>query len=314
MLRKSRFILCVLLPIIFIAGCAKAPIEHYNPNDFLNPNRIVTKTLPAHFPAAKVQATFGYGNNPEVVKAYEDFTKNGKAKSIQAKGFVTLPYDAYSHPLIACEPLHLCIVQLEQGERINNIDLGDSAHWLVSTALVGTAQAGSYQIAIKPKAYDMATDMVITTNKRTYNIGLVSKQGEHTHVVNFYYPEESLAQAVQAAHQQQNSLQREEIVDKSAHVDVNHLNFNYQLRGDSPAWRPLQVFDDGNKTYIRMPAIAAHMDLPVLYILRRSSKQLVNYRYRRPFYIIDSLFKKAVLVSGKGHDQVKVILDNRNLA
>ena len=78
--------------------------------------------------------------------------------------------------------------------------------------------------------------------------------------------------------------------------------------------RPLQVFDDGHKTYIRMPSITAQIDLPVLYILRRHSMQLVNYRYKAPYYVIDALFKRAVLVSGKGHDQIKVIIDNHQFA
>jgi len=61
-----------------------------------------------------------------------------------------------------------------------------------------------------------------------------------------------------------------------------------------------------------MPDIAAHLDLPVLYILRRSAMQLVNYRYQRPYYIIDALFRRAVLVLGKGHQQVKVVIENRH--
>jgi len=314
MLRNYFLSALISLLIVMLTGCAKRPVVQYNPDDFVNPNRVVIKTVPVHIPPTKVNATFGYGNNPEVIQAYKEFSKNGKAKSIHSEGFITLPYDGYSHPIIACEPLHLCVVQLERGEKINNIDLGDSAHWLVNTALVGTQQDGSYQIAIKPKAYNIATDMVITTNKRTYNIGLVSKKGQNTHVATFYYPEESLDQAIQAVHAQEVSPQQRRVIDSSSHVDIDHIHFNYRLRGDYPAWRPLQVFDDGNKTYIRMPAIAAHVDLPVLYILRRSTMQLVNYRYKRPYYIVDALFKRAVLVSGRGHHQVKVVIDNRHFS
>ncbi|MES2142123.1 MAG: hypothetical protein V4471_04460 [Pseudomonadota bacterium] len=60
-------------------------------------------------------------------------------------------FDAYSRPIVVCTPLHLCVLQLEHGEKINNIDLGDAAHWLVSTSLIGSAENGSYQISVKPK-------------------------------------------------------------------------------------------------------------------------------------------------------------------
>lgn len=307
----KKAIALLLTSALVLSGCVTHPAI-YNPEDFVRPDRIKTNTVYRELPPPAVHATFSLGNNPEVVKAYQTFSKNGQANAIQSKGFVTLPYDGYSHPIIACQPLHLCVVQLEQNETINNIELGDAAHWLVSTALIGTEQRGSYQIAIKPKAYNIATDMVITTNKRTYNIGLVSKQGENTHVTNFYYPEESLQQAVahtQAFTRQQN---QDPVVDTKTKVEMDHLHFNYRVRGDYPAWRPQQVFDDGNKTFIRMPAISAHVDLPVLYLLKQHQQQLVNYRYKRPYYVIDALFKKAVLVSGKGHRQVKVIIDNRN--
>ena len=72
-------------------------------------------------------------------------------------------------------------------------------HWSVSISLIGSVGDGSYQVALKPKLYDNATDMVITTNKRTYNVGLVSKEGSFTHIVNFYYPQETLQNAVQTS-------------------------------------------------------------------------------------------------------------------
>ena len=67
----------------------------------------------------------------QVIKAYKEFTQKGVAKNINSEGFKTYAYDTYSHPIVACAPLHLCVIQLEHGEKINNIDLGDSA------ALVG---------------------------------------------------------------------------------------------------------------------------------------------------------------------------------
>ena len=138
-LRNKRALwLIAAFAFVGLTGCAKPP-NLYSPNDFVNPNQVVTQVVHDPMPTPTVHATFGYGNNPAVVRAYRNFSKTGKAQHIQSSGFVTRPYEAYSHPIISCEPLHLCVVQLEEGETINNIDLGDSADWLVSTARVGNA-------------------------------------------------------------------------------------------------------------------------------------------------------------------------------
>lgn len=302
----------IILPLI-LSACAKSPEITYNPDDFINPNKVVVKTKREVLPRPRVAATFGIGNDPKVIEAYHRFSQSGKLENIDSEGFKTYAYDGHTHPIVACEPLKLCVVQLEQGEHINNINLGDSAHWLVSTSLVGTQANGSYQINVKPKLYDLATDMVVTTNKRTYNIGLVSQKGNYTHVVNFYYPEETLATAVAELNVQQQQENASPIVTTMRSTDVGRMNFDYDIDGRHVAWRPLRAFDDGGKTYIQMPALSQRMDLPVLYLKKGRSMQLVNYRYKKPYYVIDGLFDTAYLVSGAGHDQTKVIIHNRHI-
>lgn len=299
------------LLLMLITACATKATP-YSANDFITPNRIVTEKIPTVLPTPHLSATFGVGNDPRVIKAYQEFTKKGIAKTINADGFKTFAYDAYAHPLIVCAPLHLCVVQLEQGEKINDINLGDSVHWLTTLSRVGPVTNGSYQIVVKPKLVDMATDMVITTSKRAYNIGLVSQQGATTHVVNFYYPQETLEQALQQTQQRADSPLLQQIVDQQPQIAINHINFNYRLQGDSPTWKPVRVFDDGNKTFIQMPALSEQVDLPVLYILRNRTMELVNYRYRKPYYIIDGLFAKAYLISGNNTHQDRVEMINKN--
>ncbi len=298
-------------PLILLGGCAKKVT--YNPNDFVNPNREIVKTVSTTTPP-KIDATFAIGNDPAVVKAYQLFSKNGVAENINSPGFKTFSYDARKRPIITCAPLHLCVVQLEQGEIINNIELGDSADWMVSTALVGTKTEGSYQVAVKPKLYDIATDMVITTNKRTYNIGLLSQKGQTTHVANFYYPEETLNTINQQLSSQQDQAISSETISSATLTNLNHLNFDYILKGDKTSWEPTRVFDDGSKTFIQMPAISEALNLPVLYILRNKQLALVNYRYKKPYYIIDGLFRKAYLISGKGSDEVRIEIVNKKFS
>jgi type IV secretion system protein VirB9 len=99
-------------------------------------------------------------------------------------------------------------------------------------------------------------------------------------------------------------------------VSLNHLNFDYCISTDgffrsSPSWKPVRVFDDGVHTYIQFPALMTHRDMPVLFISKNNTQQLVNYRSKAPYFVVDKIFKEAVLVMGVGSDQTKVIITNK---
>jgi len=301
-----------LLAGVCLSGCTGQTIQ-YSPDDFTQAERVIQQKEIQKIPSQDVHATYGYGNDPSVEKAYKRYLKTGRAESIRSQGFVTFPYDGHSHPVISCSPLYLCVVQLESGEKIQSINLGDNQNWGIGKpSLVGEGDDGSYQIALRPKSYGISTDLVVTTNRRAYNIGLVSVKGAHTHVASFYYPYETAEDFVKQAKALDDSPEQQAVVSETTQIDLSHVNFNYSLAGDYPAWRPDRVFDDGQKTYIQMPPIASRMQLPVLYLLRNHEQQLVNYRYKSPYYIVDGLFEHAVLVAGKGGDAIKVVIDNKN--
>lgn len=308
----NRLLPLAALPVMLV-GCAKPTPMTVDLQGYVHPNHVITKVQSAKLPKETVHASYGMGNDPAVVKAYQHYVKSGRMQSINREGFKTLAYEANSHPIVACEPLHLCVVQLEKGERINDIAMGDSVNWLVSTALIGEADNGTLQIVIKPKTEGVATDMVVATSRRTYNIGLVSQQGQATRVVNFYYPRETLQAAIAQSHVLASRPIVHEQVTQSTHLAVDHLHFDYDINGTAP-WKPQRVFDDGDKTFIEMPPIASRLDLPVLYLQQHGKQHLVNYRYKKPYYIVDSLFETGILVTGHGRLQTKVVIRNRHLA
>ncbi|WP_304308658.1 TrbG/VirB9 family P-type conjugative transfer protein, partial [Pseudacidovorax intermedius] len=58
------------------------------------------------------------------------------------------------------------------------------------------------------------------------------------------------------------------------------------------------------KVYIQFPAGIAQGELPPLFVIgARGDGQLVNYRFRSPYYIVDRLFGAAELRLGGGKDQ-----------
>jgi type IV secretion system protein VirB9 len=89
-------------------------------------------------------------------------------------------------------------------------------------------------------------------------------------------------------------------------LDATALHFVYKLESkDPPRWMPLQVFDDGQKTYIQLPPTLATTEAPALFIKsREGTTQLVNYRQKANWYIVDRLFDEAELRVGEQHPAV----------
>ena len=72
-----------------------------------------------------------------------------------------------------------------------------------------------------------------------------------------------------------------------------------------PDWRPLRAFDDGRQTFIEFPPSLAVGEAPPLFLVdRKGEAQLVNYRLRGRYYIVDRLFDAAELRLGTKRQQV----------
>src|SRR3546814_1893165 len=86
---------------------------------------------------------------------------------------------------------------------------------------------------------------------------------------------------------------------------LDRLRFRYAITGDEPSWRPLRAFDDGRKVYIQFPANIGQGEMPPLFVIgAEGDAQLVNYRVRSPYLIVDRLFGAAELRLGGKQPQV----------
>jgi type IV secretion system protein VirB9 len=100
------------------------------------------------------------------------------------------------------------------------------------------------------------------------------------------------------------ALQRRAMATKTATpidagLRLEQLRFRYAISGSNPPWKPLRAFDDGRKVYIQFPAGIAQGELPPLFVIgSEGDGQLVNYRFRSPYYIVDRLFGAAELRLG----------------
>ena len=75
-------------------------------------------------------------------------------------------------------------------------------------------------------------------------------------------------------------------------VDVSHLNTRYTIQGATP-FRPVLVFDDGVRTYFKMPRTLQSM--PALFALEDGATQLVNYTVHQEHMVAQGLHSGYVL-------------------
>ena len=206
-------------------------------------------------------------------------------------------------------PEQVTDIALQPGEKLMSVSAGDTARWILGDTVSGMGLRQQVHILIKPVAPDLSTNLVVTTSKRTYHAVMKSFKETYMAAVSWRYPEEVLM-AQKAA-----EMARQKTVLKSAQdrLDVEHLNFRYEIKGDNPHWRPVQAFDDGHKVFIQFPARLDQGEAPPLFVVGQSGEsQLVNYRVKGTYYVVDRLFGAAELRLGEKKQRVVRII-RRNI-
>lgn len=231
---------------------------------------------------------------------------------ILASGGKVLYVHGASLPTIIGSPMQVSDVELEAGEVVHEIVVGDSARWMVESGIVGSGTEAKVHLFIKPVDSGLESSSVITTNRRVYHLRLVSQRTDYTPYVGFLYSDilkrTSVAQQAQKAKEQEWSST---IVD-GQYTDLSGLNFNYEVRGKA-SWKPERVYDDGQQTIIRLPTKTASGEMPVLLVRKGKRELLVNYRVKDTALVVDGLFEHIALVAGVGSHQEKVEIVRRKI-
>lgn len=216
-------------------------------------------------------------------------------------------------PEIVCAPLRICTVELQPGEVVQGEpQIGDSVRWLVTPGVSGNGAGRTELLVIKPTSTGLDTNLVVTTDRRTYYMRLVSKPRDYMARVAFTYPDDQ--RRAWAEHIAQRQAQEQTRIEPLAGGGIESLSFAYKIEGDQ-GLQPLRVFDDGVKTYIQMDAGIKHRELPALMLTGPDgSDELVNYRVKDSMYIVDRLFDRAALLLGVGKGQRKVTITKAGAA
>jgi P-type conjugative transfer protein TrbG len=192
---------------------------------------------------------------------------------------------------IQASPSRITDIALEPGEALLSVSAGDTTRWIVGDARSGTSPTTQAHVLVKPNAANLATNLVIMTDRRVYHVELKSISGLAMAAVSWRYPAEMMLQTLPAPPQ---------TPAPEAAFSPETLNLRYKISGDKPDWRPLATFDDGHQVFIEMPPAISKIEAPPLFVIGDEGPELVNYRVQGRYYVVDRLFTKAELRLGSG--------------
>jgi type IV secretion system protein VirB9 len=166
------------------------------------------------------------------------------------------------------------------------------------------ADVGEQQhLYIKPTRPGLTTTMAINTDRRTYYLELHSFDETYMAAVRWRYPQDEIAR-VESAAASEDALAR---ATTATNLNLEAINFSYRVTVEKgkPLWTPAQVFDDGRKTFIRFPAAMLNREAPALFVLSSTNEtQLVNYRVKNDYYVVDRLIDRAELRVGQKDQEI----------
>ncbi|MEY9415161.1 P-type conjugative transfer protein TrbG [Bradyrhizobium japonicum] len=218
-------------------------------------------------------------------------TKAGYINAIQV-----YPWTEGALYRLYASPEKVSTIALQAGEELIDVSTGDTVRWVVGDTASGQGTARRVHILVKPTLPDIQTNLVVLTDRRAYHLELVSTKQTYMASISWTYPTDTLV----ALHKQNAVAQENEerVADRGVRLDS--LNFRYRVEGDDPPWRPLRAFDDGRKVYIQMPPGLSQGEAPPLFVAGADGRpNLVNYRVRGSYYIVDRMFGAAELRLGE---------------
>jgi type IV secretion system protein VirB9 len=274
-----------------------------------SPVQVVELSKPLPLPG-QLKPVPGAKAPPEAKDPKDRITQANKAARVQPvrNGFINAvqvyPFSPGALYQVYAAPGQVTDVALQPGEQLvgsGPVAAGDTVRWIIGDTESGTAETKQVHILVKPTRPDLQTNLVINTDRRTYLLELNSTEKTYMASVSWQYPQDQL---IALRKQNAAALAAQPV---ASGVDISSLNFRYEIEGDTPAWRPLRAFDDGIKVYIEFPSGIRQGEMPPLFIIGAGGDtELVNYRARQNYYIVDRLFGAAELRLGDGNSERRV--------
>jgi type IV secretion system protein TrbG len=270
--------------------------------------------LPGQLQRVPVPGQSRHGDKKQPSDVIDDANRAATARPDREGYFnAIMTYDFAEGALfqVYAAPLRLTTIQLQPGEKlVGKPAAGDTIRWVMGAGRSGADRAEQQLLYVKPTRSGLETTMVITTDRRTYYLDLRSFDETYMAAVRWRYAQDEIAQA-------EGTAAREDALaaaTTATNINIEAINFSYRITVEKgkPIWTPTQVFDDGRKTFIRFPAAMLVREAPALFVLSTANEtQLVNYRVKNDYFVVDRLIDRAELRVGQKDQEIVRIARGR---
>ena len=290
-----------LLATTLLAGCASDRPPDFAYDDAVPPLPSPPATAPddrprpLHVPPAWTPSRGGEAAATSVAQV-GNANQAARVEPRQAGYFNAIqiyPWSEGALYQVYAAPGQITTIALEPGERLAGtgpIAAGDTARWIIGDTESGAGRDTRVLVLVKPTRPDIRTNLVISTDRRTYLIELNASEETWMPAISWAYP---------------RAPESPRVAPTVPRIPPAHArNHRYGLQGDSPPWRPISVFDDGRRVYVVFPRGIAQGEMPPLFVLGTDGElEIVNSRIHGNVLIVDRLFGAAELRLGRGPRQ-----------
>jgi P-type conjugative transfer protein TrbG len=287
------------------AGAKARPSEAHNHVRSHSPKKAKSAKRRSQVRTAQVTVQTQQARTPKVGPAAIRAANAEALAHSRADGFVNAAqvfgYEPGRVYEVWTAPMRITALSLEPGEKIISKAAGDTERWMIGDTTSGEAETVQTHLLIKPYRAGLATNMVVTTNRRVYLLALKAS-GES----------EAFNAAVSWTHPlPQAPTSQVAVGPPKPATPVPILKAHgpeaYRIRTGwrKPEWTPVSVHDDGRQTFITFSDTLVTTEAPPLFVMNEQGEaQLVNWRKQGNLYVVDRLFLKAELRLGGERPQI----------
>lgn len=217
--------------------------------------------------------------NEEVVDVIEDESLDVDFQKQEKSDCVYYDYkNGSKYEINTCNG-YITDIMLEIGEEVERITLGDNERWDIRTCKDSESR---YHIYVQPMQNDICTNMIISTDKRNYQL-MLNSNGIFEGMVAWKYPN---------TFKEENIKVKREITVERA----DQLNFEYQFNKIDKG--PQFVFNDGKNTYLSFDPEEIHSINPAIFTINRvGNLELLDYEKYNNTIVIDGVYKSLEIIN-----------------
>jgi type IV secretion system protein VirB9 len=184
------------------------------------------------------------------------------------------------------------VIEFAENEEIEILSVGDPFPWELNPI--------GHKLFIKPNQPGATTNLFIWTNKRFYSFELSSvangavKRSDMVYIMRFIYPDLDINNQSEFD-KFKEALEFRSKTKQNGPKNNVLKNFNYSVLTNKGPLVPIEIYDDGKKTFVRF-----ENDInPQFFMLdAKGLAQKIDTKFEHSYFIIDKIYPKLLIRFG----------------